>query len=634
MSWMIQLYDVYEHNSHRVGVFEEKRNQRITLLPTSHMIQTAQIQINLSTDGDFLNARVIDNERTIVPVTLESANRSGKTIRPHFLHDKLFYVAGDYIEFGGDLKRKDYFKAYYSQMKDWANHQNAPKEVKSIFKYISKKRVIRDLIDEKILPVDNNGKVIIKMTGPERQEIYKVVTGNNVLEAFVRFNVIQDNSVPVWENTDLFDSFIEYISDSLKQKTGLCYVSGRTHEALTTQHGSRVRYTGDLSKLISANDDIGFTFRGRFHHSEEAVQIGYEISQKAHNALRWLIQRQGTNVDSRYFVSFGVEHIEVPEPFTDGLEFLSREVLEQYKDKVLTEEIVANEIIKAMHGFKHEFDKSKLENIIVMALDAATSGRLAIVYFQQFNPELYIESLIKWHHSCRWLQITRDKSTKGVIRYIGTPSTNKIADAVYGSDADPRLKKELYTRLLPSILERKRIPSDIVKTLFHRVTNPYSFKSKTQSVDYFKWEETLNIACALINKQYESEGYSLALQEENLDRDYLFGRLLGVAEVMERRLLKEKNETRATNATRLFNAFSQRPARTWYVIRKQLNPYFVRLGDQATFYSVLLQEIESKISFEQMNDKPLGPVFLLGYSSQIQDLYTKKEEDKDGSIAE
>lgn len=625
---MQQLYDVYEHNNHRIGIFEERRNQRMTLLPTAHMLQSAQIQINLNPDGTFLNAKVIENERTIVPMSLDSANRSGSAIRPHYLHDKLFYVAGDYIQYGGNEKRADYFKAYYKQMQEWACHPSATKEVKAIFTYISKGAVIQDLINEKIFPTDENGKVILKMSGKNRPEIYRLVSGE-VLDAFVRFDVVEPNSVPVWENRKIFDSFIVYFDEVVQAERGLCYVSGKKDEILTTQHGSRIRNAGDLSKLISANDNIGFTYRGRFNKPTEAVQIGYEVSQKSHQALRWLIQRQGTYIDSRYFVAFGIEHPEIPEPFSEGLAFLSEDIKEKAEEKVLTEEIISEEIIKSMNGFKHKFEEEQLKNIIVMAVDAATSGRLAIVYYQQFNPNAYIESLTKWHNTCRWLQVTRDKETKKIRRFVGTPSTYRIAEAVYGSKADARIKKDFYTRLLPCILEEKKLPNDIVRIIFNRVKNPYSFRNTNES-----WEGTLNIACALINKQYESEGYTLALQEDNNSRDYLFGRLLGIAEVMERRMLKERDESRATNATRYFNAFSQHPARTWHVIRKQINPYFERLGARGTNYAKLLQEMESRITVEQMTDDPLGPVFLLGYSSQIQDMYTKKEENSNDSVTE
>lgn len=626
MSWMQQLYDVYEHNEGQIGVFEERRKQRMTLLPTAHMLQNAQIQINITPDGEFKNAKLVDNERTIVPMTLDSANRSGSAIRPHYLHDKLFYVAGDYIECGGNEKRAEYFKPYYKQMKEWANHKSAPPEVKAIYSYIAKQTVIHDLIKEKLFPVDEEGKVILKMSGRDRPEIYKLVTGE-VLDAFVRFNVLTDENLPVWENRRIFDAFIEFYEDTNEEEEGLCYVTGKEKAMLSTQHGARIRNAGDMAKLISANDRTGFTYRGRFHDAKEAVQVGYDVSQKSHQALRWLVQRQGTYVDTRYFVAFGVEHLEIPEPFSDGLAILSEDLQQQAEEKVLTETVVAEEVIKAMNGYERTFKEKDLQNIIIMALDAATSGRLSIVYYQQLNPMLYIEHLTNWHQSCRWLLSSWNNETKKYRRFIGSPSTYKIVQAVYGRRADDRIKKELYTRLLPCIVEGKSIPKDIVRTIYHRVLNPDSFRQANES-----WEETLHVACALINKQYESEGYTVALQEDNHSRDYLFGRLLGIAEVMERRILNERGEARATNATRYFNSFSQHPARTWQVIRKQLNPYFERLGAKATNYSIALQKIESSMTVEDMTDEPLGPVFLLGYSSQVQDMYKKKEENKNDSV--
>src|SRR5699024_12430636 len=97
MSWMQNLRAVYENNENQVGTFEEIGKQKVTLLPVAHMTQSAQIEVNITIDGEFMNAKVIDNERTIVPMTLDSANRSGSAVRPHYLHDKLFYVAGDYM---------------------------------------------------------------------------------------------------------------------------------------------------------------------------------------------------------------------------------------------------------------------------------------------------------------------------------------------------------------------------------------------------------------------------------------------------------------------------------------------------------------------------------------------------------
>ncbi|MFP3648305.1 type I-C CRISPR-associated protein Cas8c/Csd1, partial [Paraburkholderia sp. SIMBA_054] len=92
------------------------------------------------------------------------------------------------------------------------------------------------------------------------------------------------------------------------------------------------------------------------------------------------------------------------------------------------------------------------------------------------------------------------------------------------------------------------IPLDIVKSAYQRASNPVS-------MDNWEWEKTLSITCALLNKQ---EGCQVALDTENMDRDYLFGRLLAIADVMERRALGS-GEMRASNALRYMNAFSKHP---------------------------------------------------------------------------
>ena len=47
---------------------------------------------------------------------------------------------------------------------------------------------------------------------------------------------------------------------------------------------------------IKQNDENGFSYRGRFQNKEQAISIGYDFSQKMHNALRWMIQRQGNPI--------------------------------------------------------------------------------------------------------------------------------------------------------------------------------------------------------------------------------------------------------------------------------------------------------------------------------------------------
>lgn len=641
MSWMNRLYEVYENNEHQVGEFTTRgEGQRFTLLPVSHVTQSAQIEVKLDHEGNFFKAAVIPKElaRTIVPATLDSANRSGAKVAPHYLHDKLFYVAGDYLKYGGSEKRGDNYPNYIQQMKDWATGTFSHRKVELIYHYVKKGCLIEDLIAEKVLFADEENKLIEKWTkkeedkyGIDKPDIYKVVTGDSS-EALVRFTILSENPKDpvVWEDKELFEVFQHYLEHQMASTdVGLCYVTGMDMP-LTESHGSRLRNAGDMSKLISSNHNKNkneFIYMGRFDHPNQAVQIGYDVSQKAHNALRWLIQRQGQRSDTRNFITFGVKYPAVIQPFQGtnelyqfmpGFEFVE-------EDKDYTNLVSAEQIQRALKGLSYNDEIEGMDQVIIMAVDAATTGRLAIVYYQELDSKLFLDRLAHWHSTCKWLQVYYDANNKKLVKYIGVPSTYHIVEAIYGEKADAKIKKELYTRLLPCIVDRAVIPADIVMAIFNRLKNPMSFTGDLAS-PAGEWQRTLGIACALIRKRYEKEEIDMTLDLDNKSRDYLFGRLLGVAEVLERNELNRRGEKRATNAMRYLNAFSQHPARVWQTIRKQLHPYQVRQGENIWYYNKLIREIEASMKEDYMNNDALGPKFLLGYSSQIEYLYTKKEE--------
>ena len=60
----------------------------------------------------------------------------------------------------------------------------------------------------------------------------------------------------------------------------LCMVTGKIARR-ASQHPKGVIPTSGNAKLISSNDETGFTFRGRFTSGEQAATVSYEASQKA-----------------------------------------------------------------------------------------------------------------------------------------------------------------------------------------------------------------------------------------------------------------------------------------------------------------------------------------------------------------
>src|SRR5699024_3612256 len=174
----------------------------------------------------------------------------------------------------------------------------------------------------------------------------------------------------------------------------------------------------------------------------------------------------------------------------------------------------------------------------------------------------------------------------------------------------------------PCIIDGRKIPQDIIRSAFHRASNPVG-------MDRWEWEKTLSITCALIKKG--EEDFDVPLNNESDDRDYLFGRLLAIADVLERQALG-REETRATNAIRYMNSFSKHPERTWKTLQESLQPYQARLGTKAGYLSKLIDEVASRIEIDDFNNKPLSGKYLLGFYSQRHKLYQKKNNENSTQV--
>src|SRR5690625_4509191 len=99
--------------------------------------------------------------------------------------------------------------------------------------------------------------------------------------------------------------------------------------------------------------------------------------------------------------------------------------------------------------------------------------------------------------------------------------------------------------------------------------------------------------------------------------------MLAVADVLERRALGSE-ANRATNALRYMNSFAKHPERTWKTIQANLQPYQERLANKGIYLSSLIDEVASKIKYEDFNNKPLSGKFLLGFYSQKHELYKSR----------
>lgn len=655
MSWMAKLFETYEQ-AVKLDLPEEKR-----LMPISHTLQNAHINIQIDGDGNFIGAKVLEKTQVVLPATESSAGRSSGEA-PHPLADKLQYVAGDYAYFKG--KKKHYFAGYKAQLSLWCESEHRHEKASAVLKYISKEQVITDLVNAKVCFLDEQQQLLTSWPYEITEQnplplLFKVLPKESgVLDqgnALVCWSVITPGDVvaETWKDETLQQCWIAFDAVSSGQ-AALCYASGQYLPA-ATNHPAKLRHTGDKAKLVSANDTSGFTFRGKFTDSEQVANISFDVTQKAHNALRWLISNQqaGRNGD-QVVVAWAVSGKAVPVPLVSTLDLDNYDEVEDTGNDVLatttdlTTDLGQN-FAKALHRYMAGYFNGQIsslkeqESIVIMGLDSATPGRMAITYYRDFMAKDYVNVVEKWHLHLAWPQrVTKEipaggKKPKSQVYWtVSAPSPWAILQAAYGDiiRSNETLKKSLNERLLPCIVEGRPLPPDIVALAISRASN-------RNNSEHWEWERNLGVACALYKGFHHPErqpdlskrrDYAMSLDQHYTSRDYLFGRLLAVAEQIEEMAMFVSGEpARTTHASRLMQRFADRPASTWKNIRESLLPYLQRLRVKIppleAAYLRLLDEISDLFKTEDfIEDKRLSGEYLLGFHCQRKWLKDHKLE--------
>lgn len=667
MSWMAKLYETYEAGLLLTDLPDDKR-----LMPTSHTLQNAHINIVIDGEGNFKRASVLEKTQIMLPATEASAGRSGRLPPPHPLADKLQYVAGDYLEFGG--KKAHFFEEYKNLLRSWCDSElySHPK-AKAVLHYIEQGCVIQDLIRESIVFVDNDNKLLTSwVTATDNSNptpaLFRILPKEkgelDQGSALVCWTVEieSDPNADTWKDKSLQDSWVAF-DNSDDGGVGLCFVTGQ-EQTLATNHPAKIRHTGDKAKLISANDMDGLTFLGRFTDTKPSVKavgyqsvgVGFNVSQKAHNALRWLISRQGFPNGDQIFVSWAVSGKAIPEPLHDSFHLfanadfdfeeanLNEALGTETKKPVIDHgrdigESFAHRLNKYLAGYRTQLAPN--EQIVIIGLDAATPGRMGIIYYRELLGSELLDRLEKWHRDFAWLQrhtveipsLLGKKPTTKVVWPISTPVPKDIAKAAYGQRLSDSLKKNVIERLMPCIIDGNPFPSDLMNACVQMATNRNGYKSDEQ----WLWEKNLGIACAVYRGYFkrhpiesQRRDYIMALDEQNHSRDYLYGRLLAVAERIEEIALSVGGESRSTTASRLMQRFADRPYSTWRNIELALRPYIQRLqSSRAGFLTNRQNELDAimaKFNPEEfISEKKLSGEFLLGFHCQRQKLREKTE---------
>jgi len=585
MGLLQKALETYEAMEGLVGIYEEDKEE--PLAPIGHIVTRAQIEVTIDADGTFVGAKQADkDQKIIIPVTEESAGRTSSPAA-HPLCEQMGYLLGD-----DEIK----FDLYINNLTQWCQSPYAHSKAKAVLTYIQQRTLRSDLINAGISPEKEKDMICWRVHG---------------------FGITDRSAV--WEDIDLMKAYSSYYLSQKQGETNLCMLTGE-NTRITWQHLKGAFSLNGNAKIISANDSDNFTYRGRFSEPEEAASVGYLASQKAHNALKWLISTQGTIQGGRAFVCWNPQGRAIPQP--------TQPIRDQFEDEedLFDYNNYRQDLRRKLAGYQDKWQPD--DQVIIAAFDAATTGRLAITYYSEMLGSDFLDRLAFWDGTCCWADYYHGIQSPLLYNIIafafGTPrgENGKV-------EPDEKLIAPQMQRLLSCRIDQAAFPLDIMQALVTKAGNLQIY-SKTNR------NKLLCITCAAIQKYYidrRKGEFKLALEPDRKDRSYQWGRMLAVMEKIERDTY-DPDEKREPNAIRMQSVFVKRPGYAFMVIMGQLkNAYYPRLNvGLRTKYEKLIGEIMEQIHLSldgsENYGKPLTESYLPGYYLQKSALYTRKENEE------
>lgn len=629
MSWMQKLCEAYD-----AGIACDQSREPAQLVPPGFLRKKVKYHVVLSREGRFVSAdeQADQAQFQMIPSTSQAESRTGDNGAPFPLVEQLKYLV--YEE--NNLAR---FTRYMEQLYAWCEQPDAPACLRVVYDYLDGHTLLADLESQPNLKLKY-------YKDPQKRN-----GAGEDAKAMVCFSVqMQDGSNDdLWLRTDVEQSWSNYLVNQLMGAREFCYVEGKMLPSVENYP----KLQGNPKLISSKDSDYPFQYKGRFVDDRSAASVSFDASARAHHALEWLIERQGMRKYGMTWVVWNTNGALMKVPLDASNGFIEEEEEEEEeaeeaasKPAIDTFAGYAKAVRSAARGYGgklHDHDPERTNCAVILSLTAATTGRMSVTYYQECPGNEYTARMERWYQDCCWWRYSWKK--KGTE--IGTPNPDRIAIAVMGADAVTAAKKDrdckkaptklmrnLQSRILSCIVDKQPLPLDVVRSAFYRVCNPLAFTSgKEQKWSRSAWESSVDTACALVHcfqkRRLEGAGGEIdpELQAHETNADYLYGRLLAVADFVEEKAM-DNGRDYPTNAIRLMQKFVQHPFQTWPKVHDKLIPSFQRLGPNGKIYQTLLAEIEQLFQGEDRYERgALSLTFLQGFSSQRQYLFQKWEPD-------
>lgn len=602
MGLLQRAIETYDANTALIGVY---RDGHEPLAPIGHILTSANIEITLNAQGKFLAARKVDKKepKILIPVTEESDGRTSTGFTAHPLCDRLMYIAPDDK---APQKLQEAHEQYLHWLHDWEESKYSHPFLRAVRTYVESGTVIDDL----------KGCYLCKDGSDYEKKKKSIIRW--------RINACGEEEPACWKNKKLMALFRDYYLDRMnkasERKHALCMVSGEI-DVFVKKHPQSIIPKNGKAKLISCNDPNGFVWRGRFTDKWQASTVGYIASQKAHNALRWLISEQGiqerVGTEShakKVFLCWNPAGKTLPRPM--------RRMRDADAAPLRKPSDYQEQLKSTLLSFRKDHQLQDTDCAVLVSFDAATTGRLAVTYYNEITLKTFLERIHDWDAHCCWLA-----GNYG----IQAPNLLQLVDCAFGTqrnnflETDDRIQRQHLQRLLNCKMNGGIFPLDILKALTQRASSPLAY-------DVLNWRKIVHAACAVLQKyRYDTKqgGNEMAWELDTNNRSFQYGRLLAVMERAEMDYYTKTNENRQTNAIKFMSEFRRRPFTVFERVNRQLERAYLDRIDawQVRRYKQLVGEIINILRGFPENElnRQLEALYLMGYELQRNAFFTKND---------
>ena len=591
-------------------------------------------ELTIDNKSNAISGRFLDEDEIIIfPITEDSITRSGSKIAPHAISDELSYLSKEI-----QPQKNEVYMAGVQELLEYEENNNC-ESFRIIGNYIIKNRILDDFLKNYLGATDYqiDDKFALKFNIQNDKD--KIVEKSlNLNKVFITFKLSKEfvGDVSLTRDVNLHNFYLGFVRNKNKQSDNVLYcdLTGKFDYCVERHRG----VIGNAKMISISNNDE--TYYGRFKNGSDIYRVSYEASQKVHNMLKYLLENKKHTQyigENAYIVNWLSSDLE-----KGGIELISdlddEDDFEDVEEETMSSigENISYKLGKYFSGKAEGF--SSESDFYVLIVEKISNGRVSIKYFRNLSrSEAYVR-VKNWYDSIRWKYYKEDRS----------PSIYKMVNFVYGlensngylSCENKKLSRSTIERLIPCIIDSQKLPKDIARMAFYKLSRKQSYKKK--------WEDALSIGCSLI-KKYKNDYEDIVINPDKISevkeleesRSYYYGRLMAIYEKIELDAIRgrigdedtgKSKSQRVTNSDKLWSSMIRSPERTRFILESKIRPYINILKKNNpglyVFHDKLITKITLRImnlnESNSMNRSPLNEDFILGYYYQKNDFYKGK----------